>query len=103
MTRIMQGDEYPIYFAVTKDELPVNINEVEVVEVTIGNLKKKYPETITYDKTTGNFSIYLTQKETFGFSGEQEMKVRVKFVDNNVIGTDVVKIEVTPSTSKEIL
>ena len=104
MATIMQGDEYPLHFKITADEEPIDIDEVEIVEIVIGKIKKRYPDYIYHDSVTGNFVFKLTQDMTFGLAGSQEMQVRVMFKNSGwVFGEKMGKLQVVPSNSKEIL
>lgn len=104
MATIMQGDEYPLRFNITADDEPIDMNSVEIVEIAIGNVVRKYPDNIFYDTTTGEFILTLTQEMTFNLAGAQKMQVRVKFKNSGwVVGEPMELLHVTPSTSKEIL
>lgn len=103
-TIIMQGDEYPLRFEITADNQPLDINNIEIVEIAIGNVVRRYPDNIYYNSATGEFVLNLTQETTFNFTGWQELQVRVKFKNTGwVIGEKMEKIQVRPSNSKEIL
>lgn len=104
MVTIMQGDAYPLRFKITSDEEPININDVEIVEIIIGNVIRKYPDYIFYDVRNDKFVFTLTQEMTFNLAGTQKMQVRVKFKNSGwVIGEQMEDLHVIPSKSKEIL
>lgn len=104
MATIMQGDEYPLRFKITADEEPIDLNDIEIVEIIIGNINKRYPDYIYYDSAAGDFVFKLTQDMTFKLAGSQEMQVRVKFKNSGwVFGEKMEKLQVVPSSSKEIL
>ena len=104
MATIMQGDEYPLRFKITADEEPIDPNELEAVEIVIGNIKQKYPDYIYYDTVAGDFVFLLSQDMTFKLAGNQEMQGRVKFIYSGwVFGEKMGKLQVVPSNSKEIL
>lgn len=104
MATIMQGDEHPLRFKITADDEPIDLNDIEIVEIVIGNINKRYPDYIYYDSAAGDFVFKLTQDMTFGLAGSQEMQVRVKFKNSGwVFGEKMEKLQVVPSNSKEIL
>lgn len=104
MVIIMQGDEYPLRFKITSDEEPININDVEIVEIVIGNVKRRYPDYIYFDEVNGEFIFNLTQEMTFALVGAQDMQVRIKFKNSGwVFGEKMEKLQVVPSNSKEVL
>jgi hypothetical protein len=104
MVVIMQGDEYPLRFKITSDEEPINIDDVEIVEIVIGNVKRKYPDYIYFDKINDEFVFNITQEMTFALAGAQDMQVRIKFKNSGwVFGEKMEKLQVVPSNSKEVL
>lgn len=104
MATIMQGDEYPLRFKITADNELIDLNDIEIVEIVIGKIKKRYPDYIYYDSDAGDFVFKLTQDMTFRLAGSQEMQVRVKFKKSGwVFGERMEKLQVVPSNSKEIL
>ena len=104
MATIMQGDEYPLRFKITADDEPIDLNDIEIVEIVIGDIRKRYPDYIYYDNSAGDFVFKLTQDMTFGLAGSQNMQVRVKFKKSGwVFGEKMEKLQVVPSNSKEIL
>lgn len=104
---IMQGDSYPLYFQVVDGEdTPVSIDEIEKVEILLGEIYKVYPcEDVLYDQEKECFVLRLRQQDTFKLStGSQILQFRVKGKDQNVTGwLNGTKITVIPSKSKEVL
>jgi len=102
---IKQGDQYLIPISITSDGEPLNIENVETVEIVIGNLTKKYPSQINYDDTENVFLFPVLQTETFGFkAGSTKLDVRVKFTNGNVVGLEKIQtISVPSALSGEVL
>ena len=101
---IMQGDEYPLRIKITQEGQPLDVENIEIVEIAIGQIRRKYPNTVYYDSTSGEFIVQLTQEETFKFDGSQKMQIRVKFKDSQyVVGEELPVLSVKTSTSKEVL
>ena len=102
---IKQGDQYYIPITITSDGNLLNINDVETVEIAIGNLIKKYPDTIYYDDTENCFLFPVSQNETFAFrAGNVKMDLRVKFKNQTVVGLQKLQnISVPNAISGEVL
>lgn len=103
--KIMQGDQYAIVFTGTRDGAPLDLGQIELIEFTVGKLRKVYPGEVTTDED-GNFLFPLTQEETFGFkNAQQSVQIRVKFAgaDPVVIGTSIEGVRVSDSISKVVL
>lgn len=100
---IMQGDGYPITFRIKTFGRLIDINTVEMVELVIGSVVKKYPNTVYYDEETSRFKAYFTQEETFAFSNPQQAQIRVKLTNGDVFGKKFPPIEILQSSSKEVL
>ena len=49
------------------------------------------------------FLFPVTQEETFAFEEVESLQVRIKYNDNSVVGTNIVKFNVRDSLSKTIL
>lgn len=102
---IKQGDQYLIPISITSDGEPLDIENVEIVEIALGNLIKKYPTEISYDSEEEIFMFPVLQTETFAFrSGLIKMDVRVKFTNGTVIGLPQIQTIPVPSAlSGEVL
>ena len=103
---LKQGDAYGIPVAITLDGVPLDIEEVDTVEVCIGTLRKVYPGEVTYDDESGKFSFPVTQEETFSMKegGAVPVDIRVKFASGEVIGARGVQyMPVFEAISGEVL
>ena len=102
---IKQGDQYLIPIKIKSGGVPLNVEIVDVVEVTFGELTKEYPTEITYDSETSAFLFPVRQDETFAFrAGSLKMDVRVKFHGGDVVGLqDLVSVNIPKALSREIL
>lgn len=100
--KMMTGDQYGIPFHIYRDGQTVTEDEIEVVEFSISNLRKVYPQEVRY--VEGDFLFPITQQETFSLgSGKKHTQARVKFVDGSVVGVDFGYIDVSASISKVVL
>ena len=64
--KMMQGDEYPLNITLLSlDGQAITPNNVTSVEFMVGDIRKTWPETATFDDATLKFKIPLTQKNTF--------------------------------------
>ena len=101
--KIKQGDAYlmPLNITVNGGQLPAS--EVEVVEVRLGDVRKLYPEEITYDVDTGFFMVPLYQADTFTLPEDDavQLDVRVKFKGGSVAGTQKVTMIVSVNALSE--
>ncbi len=105
-TIIMQGDQYAIPFEIlSADETAADADTFADVEIVIGTLKKRLSAgEITYSKPHGAFLFPLTQAETFAMSAKpEEVQVRVKNREGDVIGLRLGQMIVETSLSKEVL
>ncbi len=77
--KIMQGDSYPIPVDITQDGIPVTSDMVDEVEVTIGtSIRKTLSDGGIYFEE-GAWYFLLSQQESFGLSGTQNVIVRLKY------------------------
>lgn len=102
---IKQGDSYPLKIKVQNDGMPLNIESVDTVEIFIGDIIKTYPDTVTYNKDTYEFSFPLTQNETHIFKPGKTVTfdLRVKFKSGDVTGITPQRIDVVKAMSKAVL
>ena len=103
---LKQGDAYGIPVAITLDGAPLDIDETDAVEICIGTLRKLYPEEVSYDAESGEFSFPVTQEETFAMKegGTVPVDVRVKLISGEVIGARGVQyMPVFDAISGEVL
>ena len=71
----MQGDAY--YLPLSGSGF--TLDEVELIEFVIGQLRKTYPGEVGYDEDNALFLFPLTQQETYLLSGQVTGQARVKF------------------------
>lgn len=102
---MMQGDAYSVPVTITaQDGTVVTPDMVTCVEITIGNLSRKYPGAVTFDEDAGAWQFPLTQQQTFRLSqGKQETQARVVFASGDVFGGRGDTVFVTGSLSKGVL
>lgn len=100
---MLQGDAYyvPISFE------GFTIDQASIVEITIGHVVKLWKSdgtgAVEYDADEEIFKFPLTQEETFIFAEDVDTQVRVKFIDDAVIGTRMGAINVTRSLTRTVL
>lgn len=99
--QISQGDQYSIAMAIKFNGEPVDIHNVEKVEITLHNRTKLYPEEVAF--SDGVFLYPVTQEETFSLPRIVEAQVRIKFKNANVYTSPTKQVDVIRSLSKEIL
>lgn len=63
----------------------------------------KFTQSMTISATHGKYAFPLTQQETFAMSGVQPFEARIKFAEQQVVGTSLGVVMVEESTSKEVL
>ena len=98
---MVQGDAYSIDVHIGLQGRPIEISDIELVEITLINRSKVYPGEVTY--SDGAFHYPVTQEETLNFPPLCSMQVRVKFKSGDVIGSDVQEIDVQRVLSKVVL
>lgn len=96
-----QGDAYSLELTIQNRGEPLDISTVELVEVTLLNLVRTYPDEVTY--SDGKFHFPVTQSETFKLPPACPMQVRVKFTGGDVIGSPMQMVNVAASLSKAVL
>ena len=106
--KIMQGDSRRIPIEITQDNMTITPYMLADVEVCVGeNVRKAYSNgDVTFDESTGFWYIRLTQEETFGMDGTQEVIVRVKYKNKpyaDVIGYKAGIINAADTISREVL
>ncbi len=104
--KIKQGDACVIPVRILLNGQPVAVEDVEAVELRTGEVRKVYPEEVTYDAGSGYFHMPLTQEDTFKLPADDSVQfdVRVKFRGGAVIGTQKVTVLVTvDALSEEVI
>lgn len=101
--KIKQGDAYimPLNITVNGGQLPAS--EVEAVEVRLGDVRKTYPEDISYDVDSGHFLVPLQQEDALSLPEDDavQLDVRVKFKGGSVAGTQKVTMIVSVNALSE--
>ena len=101
---MMQGDAYMLGISILNNAgMPVTPADITDVEITIGDLKKKYSDAgISFNN--GVWMFPLSQKETFGcMPAAPKAQVRVKWANGIVEGKQLYGIRIHESISKEVL
>ena len=86
---IMQGDAYPLTFnLVDRDFVPVDVSEIESLELVIGSIQATYPGGgISYNEMIEKWVLTLTQEQTLhAASGWFPIQYRIKNDDAYVQG-----------------
>lgn len=102
---IKQGDAYNLEVKVTNSNYQLNLDDVDKVEIFIGDMIKTYPGDVTYDEEKEVFLFPLFQGESFMFKPGKTVTydVRVRFKSGEVTGTQPQKVDVIRSMSKAVL
>ena len=102
---IMQGDSYPIFLKISYKNEKLDLDRVDVIQICIGNIVKYWnfdgSGEITYDNENDRFLFEISQKESLEMSGSQEVQVRIKFIDEKVVGKIYGSISLQYSNNKE--
>lgn len=100
----LQGDTYNLPVSLSDKDGLLDVSLISEVEFMFGNIRKLYPNDVTYDEVKGVFYIPLSQQETFSMiNNEIECQARVKFNGGSVKGTRIIKMRVMDSISKAVL
>lgn len=102
---IKQGDAYNLEVKVSNSNYQLNMDDVDKVEIFIGDMIKTCPGDVTYDAERDLFLFPLSQGESFMFKPGKTVTfdVRVKFKSGEVTGIQPQKIDVIRSMSKAVL
>lgn len=98
-----QGDQYSFILKMEVGGNPLDMEGIELIEFTIGSLSKNWPLQVTYDKDKKLFYFPVTQEETFEFDQYEQYQARIKYIDGNVYGTPVNKININETLSRNII
>lgn len=100
-----QGDAFVLPISGTLNGSAISAADVVTLELMLGDLRKTYPEDMSYDAASGDFLLPLTQEETFAFDpGTYEYDMRVAFRGGSVLGMHKKgKFSVVDATSEEVL
>ena len=106
MAVIKQGDSYYLPVDITLDNDALDLSLVECVEFCLDNIRKTYPDKVSYDADTETFRLPLTQRETFALKTGRAavLDVRIKFRNGDVIGLPKpLSVDVARAISGEVL
>lgn len=79
---------------------------VEKIIFNFDDLAKEYNETsekVVYDEENNLFKIYLTQEETQKMQDKVKIDVRVKFKNEEILGSYVTERYIFDSLNKEVI
>lgn len=103
---MMQGDSYSIAIIIEDyNGNPVTTEGVQDLEVTIGNITKKYSTgEITYSTESQFWQFPITQQETFDLlPSKVKAQLRLLWQNGDVEGVDLGYVRIKESMSKEVL
>lgn len=89
-----------------KNKEYLNPSNVSKIIFNFDNLTKEYNETsedVIFDEQNNLFKIYLTQEETQKMKDKIKIDARVKFKNEEVLGTHIVETYIFDSLNKEVL
>ena len=101
---MMQGDSYNLGINILNNAgQPVTPDDIKVVEITIGNLRKTYLNAqVTF--RDGVWLFPLSQEETFRYwPTSVKAQVRVVWANGVIEGKPLYGIRINESISKEVL
>ncbi len=98
---MVQGDAYSIDIEIKNGGQILTSEDVELVEIIIHDITKKFPGDVTF--SDGKFHYPITQQETFNLPRTCHAQVRVKFPGGDVIGSVMQSIDVYRALSKAVL
>lgn len=104
--KVKQGDACIVPVKILLNGAPVAVEDIETVEFRTGEVRKVYPQDVTYDAESGCFHMPLSQEETFTLPADDAVQfdVRVKFRGGTVIGTQKITVFVTvDALSEEVI
>lgn len=100
---MMAGDSWPLRFGIMVNGEPIDVQDVELIEFSVDELRKTYPSEVIYYADEKAFLFPLAQSETQGLSGEIKAQGRIKFISGEVIGVDFGRIKITRALSKAVI
>lgn len=101
---VTQGDEFKIKIQLyMNDALLSDLSGISLIEFSVDNLTKSYPDEVTYDEENQYFLFPLTQKDTFKMKNAVNYQARVKFEDGTVLGTPIYQGNIRDSISKDVI
>lgn len=103
--KMMQGDSYVVFFALTLNQTPLTPDMVDDVEVCVGEALRKTLSSgsVGYDTETEQWYMRPSQAETMAMEvNAYEVIARVKFGDD-VKGIVIGRIIITDTHSEEVI
>lgn len=101
---MMQGDQYALPIQIETNEGIAGVTTFADLEIFLGSVRKTLSGgDVSYSEETKSFNVYFTQKETFKLSGNEELQIRCKFSDGNVVGIKAGLYNVEDSLSRVVL
>lgn len=98
-----QGDQYSIILKIEANGLPIALDNIELIEFTIGPITQVYPTEVLYNEEFTEFYFPVTQEHTFMMDGMEKYQVRIKYTNGSVVATPVQMLDVNQSLSKNII
>ena len=89
-----------------KNKEYLNPSIIEKIIFNFDDLQKEYSETsqnVVFDEENNVFKIYLTQEETQKMQNKVKIDVRVKFKNNEILGTIVTERYIFDSLNQEVI
>ena len=105
MTGFTQGDAYQLPVTLKDENGLINVDLISAVEFRFGDIRKVYPNEVTYDSDRGVFLVPLTQTDTFSLKNDPvECQARIKFQSSgDVRGTGTLSLNLQKALSKVVL
>lgn len=103
---MMQGDSYGVVIKIVDASGSVVTDAtVSDLEIKIGHLRKTYKKgEVVYDSVMLRWIVPLTQEETFSLPAMRvKGQMRVAWIGGGVEGASLGYVDITESTSKEVL
>ena len=89
-----------------KNKEYINISTVEKIIFNFDELQKEYNDSsqdVVFDDINNIFKIYLTQEETQQMQDKIKIDVRVKFKNEEILGTIITSQYILDSLNKEVI
>ena len=89
-----------------KNKEYLNPSIIEKIIFNFDDLQKEYNETsqnVVFDEKNNVFKIYLTQEETQQMQDKVKIDVRVKFKNDEILGTIVTERYIFDSLNQEVI
>ena len=101
---MMQGDQYRVSISLKQEDgTSVTKEDIDDIEVFVGNVRKTMRDGVTFDEDTNVFYVYLTQRETFRMSVDTNVQARLLFTSGDIVGVNLGTVNFEKSTSKVVL